>query len=336
MIQNAATMSHDPKRPAFGRPGPCPELSLEQVRTYPLVGRRNIASSTNFATPVGAAATVGELVASLPDIYAGKDLKDLVGAIVGSRAAGKPVFMGLGAHVIKVGLSGLVIDLLDRGVLCGLCMHGAGAVHDLELAMIGETSEDVAASISDGSFGMAAETAARYGEAARLAVAEGTGLGSALGRLISRSGFACSHLSLLAACHRLGLPCPVLVAIGTDIVHMHPVVDPAALGESSHRDFRLLCGMASRLAGGVWLNVGSAVILPEAFLKAVNVARNLGHDVTGVTTANLDMLRHYRPRVNVLERPAERGIQITGHHEIMLPLLRAAILSAMAEKGFSL
>ncbi|MBI4618044.1 MAG: hypothetical protein HY720_30855 [Planctomycetes bacterium] len=311
--------------------GPLEPADLSGVRRYSIAGRKSLVSREDFVRLVGPEATAAELVQSFPDILVGREFKALAARIARAVQSGAKVGLALGAHVIKCGLSPLVIDLMERGIVHGVALHGAGAIHDLELARAGETSEDVAAGVVDGSFGMAAETGDAMNAATRRAARERCGLGRAVGREILESGAPYSHLSILAAATRLDLPATVFVAIGTDIVHMHPGVDAAALGEASYLDFRLLVSFVQGLGGGVWLNVGSAVILPEVFLKAVNVARNLGSPVADLATADLDMLRHYRPRVNVCERPVRESYRLTGHHEILLPLLRVAILANLRE-----
>jgi hypothetical protein len=252
--------------------------------------------------------------------------------IAAARSRKRPIVWGLGAHVVKVGLSPLLVDLMERGFVSGLALNGAGIVHDFELAVSGATSEDVQAGLARGEFGMARETGEEIGGAVSAGDRDGLGLGASIGRYLAERRPRPRHLelSLLAAAWRLGLPATVHVAIGTDIVHVHPACDPAALGRATHLDFRLLAAQVAQLGGGgVYLNVGSAVVLPEVFLKAVTLARNLGHAVTGFSTANLDFIQSYRPGVNVLERPVEghgRGFRLTGHHEILVPLVAAALV----------
>jgi hypothetical protein len=232
--------------------------------------------------------------------------------------------------VLKVGLSPLLIDLMEKGLLTGLALNGAGIVHDFELAVAGHTSEDVSAGLGSGEFGMAAETGEEVNRAIVEGDRDGLGLGAAVGRYLVARKPSHLDLSLLAAARRLGLPATVHVAVGTDIVHMHPACDPAALGRATHLDFRLFAAEVARLGGGgVYLNVGSAVMLPEVFLKAVTLARNLGHVLTDFTTANLDFIQSYRPNTNVVERPTRgvgRGYSLTGHHELLVPLLAAALI----------
>jgi hypothetical protein len=238
------------------------------------------------------------------------------------------VVAAVGAHVIKCGASPLLIDLMKRGIVNAVATNGAAAVHDYEISLIGRTSEDVAAGLPDGEFGMARETAQGMARAAERG-AQGDGLGRALGRMILKDKNRWARHSLFATAAALKIPATVHVAIGTDVVHMHPQISGAALGESSLQDFRILCSVVGDLDGGVWLNIGSAVLLPEVFLKALSAARNLGHKVEDFCSANLDMIQHYRPRQNVLLRPRGKGFAITGHHEIMLPLLRMMVLQRM-------
>ncbi len=281
--------------------------------------------------------TVAGFLKSLPRILKAKDLKSLAGDIVRARKRGRPVILMMGAHPIKCGLSPVLIDLMERGYLTGLALNGAGAIHDFEMAWWGQTSEDVARGLEDGSFGMARETADLLNGAVNKGDAQDLGFGEALGLFLEEEKARYRRLSLLAACRRLGLPATVHLAIGTDIVHQHPSFDGGAAGLASHRDFRILAHQVGKLSGGVVINLGSTVILPEVFLKALTVARNLGNRVGNFSAANFDMIQHYRPNVNVVERPTAaggRGYSFTGHHEIMVPLLAAAI-KAEAESGRS-
>jgi hypothetical protein len=234
---------------------------------------------------------------------------------------------------VKTGLAPLLIDLMDRGIVTALATNGSGAIHDYEIAAVGHSSEDVGAGLDDGSWGMVGETAQALNASAVRAASEGLGLGESVGRLIHEQDLPNASMSLAAAAHRLDIPLTVHVGIGTDTVHMHDNADGAAIGQSSMTDFRLLASVVAGLSGGVYINLGSAVILPEVFVKALNVARNLGETIEGFTTANLDMLRQYRPRVNVLQRPAGEAIEITGHHEINLPLLRWAVLRRLQDSA---
>jgi hypothetical protein len=264
----------------------------------------------------------------LPDYLAAKDFRAVADAIVRARRRGAPVILGIGAHFIKVGLSPLLLAALRDGLFTAVAMNGAGAIHDAELALAGKTSEDVAARLADGSFGMARETAQFLHAALAGGIPDGLGFGASVGKAISASRAPFRGKSLLAAAYRLGVPATVHVAVGADVVHMHPEADGAAIGEGSLRDFRTFCALVAGMEGGVYLNVGSAVILPEVFLKAVSVARNLGRPLRRITTANMDFQRHYRPDVNVVGRPVQaggKGYHLIGPHEILFPLLMAAV-----------
>jgi hypothetical protein len=279
---------------------------------------------------------VRDLLASLPRILAGDTLRSLAAEIARARSRRKPIVWGLGAHVLKVGLSPVILDLMERGFVTGIALNGAGIVHDFELAVAGQTSEDVEAGLGTGAFGMARETGEELSDAIAAGDRDGLGLGAAVGRHLARRRPRHLAVSLLAAAHRLGLPATVHVAVGTDIVHMHPRLDPGALGRATHLDFRLFAAQVARLGGGgVYLNVGSAVLLPEVFLKAVTLVRNLGHPLRDFATANLDFLQSYRPSTNVVERPTRgvgRGYRLTGHHEILVPLLAAALLEGFGRR----
>ncbi len=274
-----------------------------------------------------------ELLAGLPGLLGAADLNAAIDAWARAWAGGRTVLFGFGAHLIKVGLAPIVVDLMERGAISALMMNGAGGVHDLELAMMGRTSEDVAEALDEGRFGMARETAERLNRAIAAGRADGLGMGAAIGRDILESGDRFAGRSVLATAWRLGLPATVHAAIGTDIHHMHPSADGAAIGETSYRDFEQLAGLVAGLQGGVLLNVGSAVILPEVFLKALALARNLGHRVDRLTTVNCDFLRQYRPQVNVVERPtrlAGRGLSLIGQHEVLIPLMAAGVIDRHA------
>ncbi|HXB57509.1 MAG TPA: hypothetical protein VN461_22295 [Vicinamibacteria bacterium] len=305
-------------------------LDLAGVRTYPLSRRRSGVALRDFARPHARGGTVAAFLKGLPRILGAATLRALVADILRARVRRKPILWGIGAHVIKVGLSPVLIDLMERGLLTGLALNGAGIVHDFELAVAGRTSEDVAAGLRAGEFGMARETGEEINRAITGGDADGLGLGAALGRYLESRRPPHLGVSLLAAARRLGLPATVHVAVGTDIVHMHPSCDPAALGRATHLDFRLFAAQVARLGGGgVYLNVGSAVLLPEVFLKAVTLARNLGHPLRDFSTANLDFIQSYRPNANVVERPTAgggRGYRLTGHHELLVPLLAAALV----------
>jgi hypothetical protein len=322
------------------RPGSTPApLSLEGLTTYRLSSRRSKVSLAHAARPHQPGGRFATFLDGLPRILAGETLRRLRDEILRARSRRRPVIWGLGAHVLKVGLSHVVIDLMDRGLATGLALNGAGIVHDFELAVAGRTSEDVDAGLATGAFGMARETGEEVNRAIVDGDRDGLGIGAALGRYLCDRRPRPRHLdaSLLAAAWRHGLPATVHVAIGTDIVHVHPACDPAAVGRATHRDFRVLAAEVARLGGGgVYLNVGSAVVLPEVFLKAVTLARNLGHRLEDFATANLDFVQSYRPSVNVVERPVRgtgRGYRLTGHHEIVVPLLAAALAEGDRGRG---
>jgi hypothetical protein len=300
-------------------------LDGKGLKTYPIARRRNLVTFRDFGT-LADGKQAANLINSLPAIYAGRDLRILIHDIARACRRKKTVACAIGGHVIKVGGGPLLADLVGRGVVTAVAMNGAAAIHDYEISLIGQTSEDVAESLPDGSFGMARETAEAFSQAAMMG-AMGPGLGSALAERAARNRHR--KASLLAACARHGVPVTVHLSIGADITHMHPQVSGRDLGESSLIDFRILSGVVARLEGGVWMNIGSAVMMPEVFLKAVSVARNLGHRLREFTTANLDMIQHYRPKANVLARPRGKAIALTGHHEILLPLLRAGVVAAL-------
>jgi hypothetical protein len=318
----------------MGRP-----LSLDGISTWPLASRKGRVARASFARPHRRGAPLAAFLDGLPRILAGEALRALRDEVLRARARRRPVIWGLGAHVIKVGLAPVVIDLMKRGFVTAVATNGAGVVHDFEVAVAGRTSEDVAAGLGTGEFGMARETGEEVNRAIVEGDGDGLGLGAAVGRYLSTRRPRPLHLdaSLLAAAWRLGVPATVHVAIGTDVVHMHPACDPAALGRATHLDFRTFAGEVARLGGGgVYLNVGSAVVLPEVFLKAVTLARNLGHRLADFATANLDFLQSYRPGVNVVERPVAgtgRGYRLTGHHEILVPLLAAALVERDRGRG---
>jgi hypothetical protein len=308
-----------------------PALHLDRLTTHSLSDRPSKVRTGQLGRPLGPGATVDELLEALPNQLAGQTLRRWRDAVCAACAADRPVVAALGGHVIKTGCAPYLIDWLRRGVLTGVCLNGAAAIHDVELALAGRTSEDVEARLADGSFGMTRETAEFFARAAARAGEKQIGLGAALGELLHRERCLHPEASLLRAVAEGGIPCTVHVALGTDIVHMHGCASGALTGEATLRDFRLACAMVADLAGGVWMNLGSAVLLPEVFLKAVSIARNLGFDLNGMTTVDLDMIRQYRARVNVLERHHCRGISVTGHHEVILPLVHAAVVARLGE-----
>ncbi len=299
---------------------------LDKVATHSIKDRQTKVSLKQFAALPEPGATAGEFLRSLPDVLAASSLRKVIRAIVAAKENSRPVVAAFGGHVIKCGLGPVIIDLMKRGFVTAIAMHGATAIHDFEISLVGQTSEEVVSVLKDGSFGMARETPQAFARAARLADEKSIGLGSALGSDIidNRNPFA--QYSVLAAAAQLELPAAILLALGTDTICMHPDFAPEKLAAASHLDFRTLVSIVAELESGVWLNLGSAVILPEVFLKALSVARNLGNHIQNFTTANLDMNQHYRPNTNVVKRPTEFGYSITGHHEIMLPLLRMGIL----------
>ncbi len=310
-------------------------LDLSELRFEPLSERPSKVSLRDLGRPGPADSRLEEWLESLPAILGAAALVRLRDAIVRAWQTGRPVVAALGGHVIKTGCGPYLIDWIGRGVLHGIALNGAAAIHDLELAVAGKTSEDVGARLMNGSFGFARETSDLFAAACTRAALESIGLGAALGDVILAHGGPGLGASLLAAARRAGIPSTVHVAIGTDIVHMTPLLDGAALGQATLRDFRILTNLVARMAGGVWLNLGSAVVMPEVFLKTVAITRNLGRSLEGLTTANLDFDQKYRGLLNVLERPGgAQGIALTGHHEIMIPLLHAAVaarLLAMAK-----
>jgi len=312
-------------------PGP-PPLELEGVSTYPLRERHSKVKLADFGRPHVKGAGVADFLAGLPKLLGAEALQRVSAEILGARERGKPILWGLGAHVLKVGLSPVLIDLIDRGFVTGLAFNGAGIVHDYELAAAGQTSEEVAEGLGSGQFGMARETGAELNRAIVEGDRDGLGLGAAVGRGIVEAALPHADLSLFAAAWRCRIPATVHVAVGTDIVHIHPACDPAALGRATHLDFRLFAANVAELGGGgVYLNVGSAVVLPEVFLKAVTLSRNLGRELADFATANFDFIQSYRPNTNVVDRPTRgvgRGYSVTGHHEILIPLLAAALIEA--------
>jgi deoxyhypusine synthase len=283
----------------------------------------------DFARPVADGSAAAALIGAMPRILAGRVLRELVREIVRAHRKGRPVVLALGGHVIKVGLGPVINDLIRREIVGAVALNGGAAIHDYEIAIAGHTSEDVAASLGDGQFGMARETGDAFAEAARHG-ADSNGLGEALGEQLLKRRAPHRKLSVLATAAAAALPATVHLAIGTDITHMSGQVSGAELGESTMRDFRKITEVVAALDGGVWINVGSAVVLPEIFLKAFSIARNLKRRPKRFTTANLDMIQHYRPQTNVLKRPGGRALAITGHHEITLPLLHAGILAALS------
>jgi hypothetical protein len=304
------------------------EFDASDIKTYPLNTRSSRVHRDDFARAWEPASGFGGWLDSLPRILAGEDLRAVARALQLAHERGRPIIWGLGAHVIKTGLAPVLIDLMERGYVSAIALNGAGLIHDFEIALSGQTSEDVDATLGPGQFGMAEETGRVLNEAIGASASRRMGLGQAVVSYLSEVRPRCADVSLLCAAGRLDVPVTVHVAVGTDIVHMHPAASGAAIGEASLRDFRFLTTFVSELAGGVYLNCGSAVMLPEVFLKAVSLVRNRGISLEGLTTVNFDFLRMYRPETNVVRRPVAgvgKGYSITGHHEILIPLLAAAI-----------
>jgi hypothetical protein len=306
-------------------------IDLTRVTTYPIAERRSkVVLSRDFAGRVTTGMSVSALLEAMPNQLGGENLNAVIDAVVRARAADRPVVVAIGGHVIKCGLQPVLKQLIDANIVTAVAMNGSATIHDYEISLIGETSEDVGAVLHCGTFGMAEETGRDINEALKTGVASGIGYGEALGNFIIDNGNAYADFSLLAACRCKDIPATVHVAIGTDIIHQHPSCDGAVLGEATFTDFRLFTSVVANLGnGGVFINIGSAVIMPEVFLKALSIAQNLGFHVDQFTTANFDMVQHYRPMQNIIRRPTSgesRGLTITGHHEIMLPLLAAGIL----------
>jgi hypothetical protein len=314
-----------------GRYKPKP-ISLKGVRTSTLGERHSKIALASLGQVWDKGLSLHQFLERLPSVLGAADLREVVKRICKAQEGGRPVLLGMGAHPIKVGLGPIIVDLMTRGVLTGVAMNGAGIIHDAEMALVGKTSEDVAASLSDGSFGMSHETANLLNRAIAEEREEDSGLGEAVGRALLKAGVPHLEQSILAAGVRLGVPVTVHVALGTDVIHIHPSVNPAATGAASHLDFRIFARLVGSLEGGVYINLGSAVLMPEIFLKAVTLVRNLGYRVQNFTTVNMDFNRHYRPAVNVLERPTQqggKGFELIGHHEIMFPLLAAAVIESL-------
>jgi hypothetical protein len=296
---------------------------LSKIRTRALADRTHLVKRAQFRAPAAPDGSIGDLLDSLPDVLQARALKAVAQEIARANGAGKSIVAACGGHVVKTGCSTTLIDLMRRRCITALVLNGGAAIHDVELALIGETSEDVSKSLPDGSFGTAEET----GEFFAAAASQGS-LGASLGRLLEERAAPYREASLLHNAVAAGIPVTVHVQPGADTVHIHPKADGAAIGAATYHDFKVLTSVIAGLEGGVWLNIGSAVVLPEIFLKALTAARNLGHTVEDFAAANFDMLRHYRTRVNVVGRPPKRGYDLTGPHEILLPLLRLAVIQA--------
>lgn len=307
-------------------------VDTSRLRTYSIKDRASKVSVEKSALLYKKGNTFREFARGLPDFLGAKDLKSVANSVVEARRNNRPVILGMGAHPIKVGISPVIIDLIQKGVITAVAANGACIVHDFEISYIGQTSEDVARELCTGTFGMAEETGRMLNIAVNNGVKSGSGIGRSVGEFIDSSDFPYKEKSIFRECRRHDIPATVHVGIGTDIIHMHPDADGSCIGEGSLRDFRLLASVVADLDGGVYINLGSAVVLPEVFLKALTIARNLGHRVEEFTTVNMDFVQHYRPRENVLRRPTmEKGrcFALTGHHEIMFPLLTAMIIEAL-------
>ncbi len=312
---------------------PFKPIDVVSLKTYPLSSRKSKVDRSNFGHPWKARESLLGFLKGLPNILAAKDFKAVVSAIVKAHEGGKQVVMAMGAHVIKVGLNPVVADLIERGVITAIAMNGAGIIHDVEVAMVGRTSEDVLEGLGHGVFGMAEEPAVFLNRAISRAGREGLGLGQAVGQAVLEENLPFGKDSILGAAARRGIPATVHVAIGTDTIHIHPGFDAEMAGKASHLDFRLFASVVAALEDGVYLNVGSAVVLPEVFLKALTLVRNMGHGVERFTTVNMDFIAHYRPTTNVVNRPTSKGgagYTLIGHHEIMFSLLAAAVVESIS------
>jgi hypothetical protein len=304
-------------------------FDLTGLKTYPLASRPSKVVVGDLGRVVPPSTSVGDFIDTLPRQFGSVELRKLRDHIIRCHREKHTVAAAIGGHVIKVGCAPYLIDWIKRGLIQAVAMNGSAAIHDFELALAGKTSEDVAAQLPGGRFGMASETADALAHAARVGREKGIGLGAALGQYIDEIRCPHADASLVCAARRAAIPCLVHVALGTDIVHMHPQASGADVGEASLTDFRILCRVVHGMSEGLWLNIGSAVIMPEVFLKAIAVARNFGADLSGLVTANLDKEAKYRTRMNVLSRPSAQGIEIIGHHEILIPLLHAAVAAQL-------
>ncbi|MFL5331130.1 MAG: hypothetical protein ACJ8C4_19740 [Gemmataceae bacterium] len=304
-------------------------FDLQGLQTYELRDRPSKVFVEDLGQPLPSGASVDELLATLPQQLAGNTWRRVCDHLARCHGDGRSVAVAIGGHVIKTGCSPYLIDWINRGLVTSVSMNGSAAIHDFELAFAGKTSEDVAAQLPEGRFGMARETADAFAVASQLGAQHDIGLGQALGRHMHDLNCPHAEVSIVLAAFRRGIPCTVHVALGTDIVHMHPHVSGAALGEASLIDFRKVCSVVASLEYGMWLNIGSAVIMPEVFLKAVSVVRNFGHQLDGLVTVNLDKESRYRTLQNVLFRPAAEGLELVGHHELQIPLLHAAMAARL-------
>lgn len=309
-------------------------IDFSKIKTYSIHTRDNkVNIQEHFASKLNPGASFDQFLQSLPGVLGAENLRKVIDAVVAAKRKGKPVVLAMGGHVIKCGLQPVIRSLIEAEVVTAVAMNGSAAIHDYEVSLVGATSEDVGAVLHSGDFGFSEETGAGMNRALRIGLEQGVGFGRAIGNNILEQNHPHAEFSLLATCRKFEIPVTVHVALGTDIIHQHPDVDGAVTGEMSFRDFRQLVGIVAELGdGGVWLNVGSAVLLPEVFLKALSIAQNLGHHVDGFFTANFDMIQHYRPTQNVVRRPTSghgKGYSITGHHEINIPLLAQAVLNEL-------
>lgn len=307
-------------------------LDFSALQTYSVHGRHSKVTVKDFAAPVRPGMTVRQLLDGLPRQFAGVDFPEFLERVFSAVHHKHPVMIGMGAHVIKVGLNPILIDLMKRGIISSIALNGAGIIHDTEIAMVGRTSEEVADVLGAGAFGAARETGEMLNRAIKQGADEDIGLGEAVGNMLLANNFPFNDQSLLAQARILNIPVTVHVAVGTDIIHIHPGADGSAIGKTSYHDFQVFSRLVADLEGGIYINIGSAVLLPEVFLKALTVVRNLGFEVKDFTTANFDFIRHYRPATNVVHRPTlegGKGYNFTGHHELMIPLLAAAIVDRL-------
>lgn len=308
------------------------EIDLSGLKTYSIKDRMSKVSIGGAALPHKRGSSFAEFISRLPDFLAAKDLRSVASAVASAHKNRRPVVLGMGGHAIKVGLSPIIIDMMQKGVITAIATNGSCIIHDFEISYVGQTSEDVASELCTGAFGMAKETGQMLNTIISEGVKNGYGIGRSVGEFIDSSGFSFRERSVFREAHVLDIPATVHVAVGSDIIHMHPEADGASTGEGSLRDFRLFASVVADLDGGVYINLGSAVVLPEVFLKAITIARNLGKKVEEFTTVNMDFIQHYRPRENVLRRPTMikgQHFALTGHHEIMFPLLCAMIIEEL-------
>lgn len=309
------------------------QISFKKVKTYSLLKRNSKVMVNSFAKVYKKGDSFKDFLNKLPDELAVKDLRNITDSIVKARKNGRHVILGMGAHPIKVGLSPIIIDLINRNIITAIATNGAGIIHDFEIAFAGHTSEDVEKELSKGMFGMAKETGKYLNNAIKKGARKNIGIGRAVGEMIYNGKFKHKDLSIFATTYKNNIPATVHIAIGTDIIHIHPSADGSAIGKGSFIDFKIFTSLISELEGGVYINLGSAVIMPEVFLKALNISRNLGYKVQNFTTVNMDFIQHYRPVLNVLKRPVKHGgfsYALTGHHELMFPLLSASIIEALS------